>query len=65
MKLLYNKEEFFCTRTELINFKINLPLAKLDMVSSKLVPNGFSQDIPVNIQLVNFLLLSTVSELSI
>ena len=51
MKLLYNEEELFCTKTELLNFKITLPLAQLDMVSSRLVLNGlsFSDDIPVDI----------------
>ena len=59
MKLLYNEEKFFCIKTELLNFNITLPLAKLGIVSSKLVSNGliFSDDIPVNIQLVTFLLL--------
>ena len=41
MKLLYNnEEEFFCIKTKLLNFKITLPLAKLDMVSSRLVSSG-------------------------
>ena len=41
--------KFFCTKTELLNFKITLPLAKLDMISSRLVSNGliFSDDILV------------------
>ena len=67
LKLLYNEEERFCTRTELLNFKITLPLDKLDMVSSKLVSIGliFSDNIPVNIQLVTFLLLFNISELRI
>ena len=49
MKLLHNEEEFFCIKTELLNFKITLPLAKLDMVGSRLVSNGliFSGDTPV------------------
>ena len=66
MKLLYNEGGLFSTRTELFNFKITLPLTQLDMVSSRLVSNGliFSDAIPVNIQLVTFLLLLTVSELS-
>ena len=56
MKLLYNKQEIFCTKTELLNFKITLPSAKLDMFGSRLVPNSliFSDDIPLNIQLVTF-----------
>ena len=28
MKLLYNEEEVFCTRTELLNFKITKTLVK-------------------------------------
>ena len=44
-----------------------LPLAKLDMSGARLGSNGliFSRNIPVNIQLVTFLLLLNVSELSI
>ena len=59
MKLLYNDEKPFCTNAELLSFKITLPLAKLDMVNSKLVSNGliFSGDIPVGTQLVTSLLL--------
>ena len=55
MKLLYNEEELFCTKAELLNFKITLPLAKLYMVSSRLVSNDliFSDDIPVNNCFVN------------
>ena len=40
IKLLYNEEERFCTKTEFLNFKITLPLAKLDMVDSRQVSNG-------------------------
>ena len=67
MKLLYNEEGFFRSKTEMLNFEITVPLVKLDMVGSKLVSNGFifSGDIPINIQLVPFLLLSNVSGLSI
>ena len=52
IKLLNNKEKRFCTKTELLNFKIILPLAKLDMVGSRSVSNGLvsSDDIPVDIQ---------------
>ena len=48
MKLLYSEQEFFCTKTEFLNFKITLPLAKLDMVGSRLISSGliFSDDIP-------------------
>ena len=51
MKLLYNKEEFFYTKTKLLIFKITLPSANLDMVHSRLVSNGliFSGDITVDI----------------
>ena len=61
------KKSFFRTKTELLNFKITLPLAKLDMVGSKLVSNGlmFSDDIRVDTQLLPFLLLSNISKLSI
>ena len=67
MKLLYNEEEIFCTITELLNFKITLPLAKSDMIGSRLVSNGliFSDDIPIDIQVVTFLLLSNISDLSV
>ena len=48
MKLLYSEQEFFCTKTEFLNFKVTLPLAKLDTVGSRLVSSGliFSDDIP-------------------
>ena len=66
IKLLYNKQKVFCTKKELLNFKITLPLAKLDMVSSRLVSNGliFSDDIPIDIQLVTSLMPSNIRELS-
>ena len=56
MKWLYNEEKRFCTKTEFLNFKITLPLAKLDMLGSKVVPNGlvFSHDIPVGNPIGNF-----------
>ena len=65
IKLIYNKEELFCS--ELLNFKFTVSLAKLDMVKQRLVSNGliFSDDIPVDIQIVTVLLLSNISELSI
>ena len=61
------KKKNFCIKTELLNSKVTLPLAKLDMVNSTLVSNGliFSHDIPVNIQLVPSLLLSNIRELII
>ena len=67
IKLLYNEEKIFYTKTELLNFKITLPLAKLEMVVSRLVSNDsiFSDDILVNILSVAFLLRSNIKELSI
>ena len=67
IKLLNKEEKPFCTKTELLNFKFTLPLAKLDIVGSRLVSNGlvFSDDIPVIIQLVTFLLLCNIRELKI
>ena len=67
IKFLYNKEKCFYTKTELLNFKITLPLTKLDMARSRLVSNGsiFSDHILVDIQLVTFSLLSNTKELSI
>ena len=67
MKLLYVEEERFCTKTELLNLNITLPLVTLDMVGLRLVSNDlmFSRDIPVYIQLVTFLLICSLSELSI
>ena len=51
----------------MLNFKITVTLAKLDMVASRLVTNGliFVDGIPVNIQLGTFSLLSIISELEI
>ena len=56
VKLIYNEEESFCTKTESLDIKITLPLAKLDIVGSSLVSNGliFSDNIPVDIQLATF-----------
>ena len=67
MKKTIQRRRTFCTKTVLLNFKNILPLDKLDMIRSRLVPNGliFSDDIPVDIQLVTFLLLYNISELSI
>ena len=64
---LYNEEKPFCTITELLNLNITPRLTKLDMVSSRLVSNGLitSDDIWVDIQLVNFFTVIYVSELSI
>ena len=67
MKLLYNEEEFFYTKTELLNFKLALPLARLVMLGERLTSNGLVSlaDTPVDIQLITFLLLFNTSELSI
>ena len=40
LKLLYNEENIFCTKIDLLSFKITLSLAKLDMVGSRLISNG-------------------------
>ena len=66
IKLLYNEEIHFCTKTELLNFNITLPSAKLDVVSRP-VSNGliFSDDIPRDTQLVTFSLLPNIIDLSI
>ena len=67
VKLPYNQEKLFCNRMELVSFKYTLPLAKLDIVGSRPLLNGliFSDDIMVDIQLVTFLLLPNIRELSI
>ena len=61
------KNKNFFAAKQVVNFQITLPLAKLDMISSRLVSNGLicSDDILVNIQLVTCLLLSNITELSI
>ena len=50
MNLLYNEEELFCTKTELLNFNFTLRFAKSDMVGSRLVSKSliFSDDITVD-----------------
>ena len=42
IKLPYNENERFCNKAELLSFKIALPLAKLDLVGSRLKLNGLS-----------------------
>ena len=51
----------------MLNFRLILLLAKLDMIGARLVSNGliFSGDAPVDIQFVTASLLSDVSESSI
>ena len=65
--LLYMEDELFYIKTELINFRLTVPLAKLYIISARLGPNSliFSDDSLVDIQLVTFLLLFKVSELNI
>ena len=65
-KLLYNEGKFFCTKMDLLNFMLTLTLAKLDMVGTQFGSNGLILlgNTPVNIQLITFLLLSSVIELS-
>lgn len=67
MKLLFNGEELWYTETNLLNFDNTLPLAKLGIASSRLASNGLlvSVNILVNMQLVTFLMLSSIRELSI
>ena len=40
MKLIYNEAKHFSTKTESLDFKITLPLTKLDIVGSGLISNG-------------------------
>ena len=56
LKLLHNEEKYFCTKTELLNSKLTLPLAKLVMVVARLISNGllFLDDSAVSIQSVTF-----------
>ena len=50
IKLQYNGEKLFCTKTVLLNFKSNLLLAKLDIAGSMPASNAliFPHDIPVD-----------------
>ena len=51
----------------MLKIKITLPSAKLDIIGSRLVSNDlfFLKAFPVNLQLVTFLFLSNIMELSI
>ena len=51
---------------QLLNCNFTLPSAKLDMVISRLVSNGlvFSDNTPVDILVVTFILLCNTTELS-
>ena len=51
----------------MFNFNFPLLLAKLDIVSLRQISNGsiFLDDIEVNIQLVTFLLLSDIKEITL
>ena len=53
---LHSEEKRFCTKIGLLDFKFTLLLAKLDIVSLRPISNWltFSDNIPVNIQLVTF-----------
>ena len=55
IRLLSNEEDFFCTKTGLLNFKLTLPIAKLGI--SKFKVQFFSDDTPVHIQLLLLLLM--------
>ena len=52
----YYNEEFSCTQTELLNSRLILPLAKLVVISARLISNRFFffSDTPVDMQLVTF-----------
>ena len=65
--IIQPKKIKFCTKAILLNLMLTLSLAKLDMIGARLGSNGliFSDDIPVDIQLLTLLLLSHVSKLSI
>ena len=60
------KSNFFCTERELLNIRITLPSAKLDMVGSRLVSNDLLFLVRVSQYPVsNVLLLSYVRTPSI
>ena len=42
MKLLYDEEKMFWTKTELLHFKLAFLFAKLGMVETRLVLNGLT-----------------------
>ena len=56
-----------CTKTDLLNFKLILLLAKSVMVETRLISNGLNLlgDIINDNQLITFLLVSNISEQSI
>ena len=58
LTLLYNVEKFCTLKTELPNFKIILPLPKLNFIRGRLESKGlmFFGDIPVDIQPLTFFL---------
>ena len=59
------KENILASK-QLLNCNFTLPSAKLDMVVSRLVSNGlvFSDNTPVDIHVVTFILLCNTTELS-
>ena len=62
-KLLYNSEKLFCAKGELLSFNIILPLAKLDIVGSRLVSTGliFQVIFRFDIQLVGNIFMESFS----
>ena len=62
-KLLYNGENFSYTKADLLSYS----MFKLNIIGLRLVWNGliFSDDMPVDNQLVTFLLESNIDETKI
>ena len=52
IKLLYNKEQFCCTKTELLDFMLPLSLPDLGIIAARLKSNTYPGDIPVNIIII-------------
>lgn len=46
MKVIYNKEQLLCPKTELLDFMLTLSLARLVMISARLGLNGFLAGMP-------------------
>ena len=59
IKILYSKGYFFCTKTELLNFKLLRPFAKSVRVGARLTSNGLISlaGTPVGIQPVPFIVI--------
>ena len=45
MRVIHNKEELPCPKTELLDFILTLSLSRLVMISARLGSNGFPADI--------------------